>query len=117
MADVRLVCIDCGCSFTVTAGEQTSRLAWQLPLRCVECRKSNRAVRAADGVFDDGTDVILSCVNCGHTFVFGGRDKAFFAARGYKLPKRCRPCRGVLRALDEIHATSPTDDAGSDDGR
>jgi hypothetical protein len=101
MADVNRACRDCGQPFTIGAAEQAyfARLAegaaraWQLPVRCLDCRAARRRQREIGSVLETEGDEWLTCCECGQAFVFGGRDRAFFAQRGFCQPRRCRPCR------------------------
>jgi hypothetical protein len=43
------------------------------------------------------SDELLTCQDCGDTFIYTARDKAFFAQRDYPPPRRCRPCRDAKR--------------------
>jgi hypothetical protein len=94
-------CRACGQVFTIDADEQRwfadlaarTGQAWQLPGRCFPCRKAARDAMLA--TVDDGQDEWLVCVDCNDVFQFGGRDRAYFASRGFAKPKRCRPCRQV----------------------
>ena len=103
---VNRVCAECGQSFVVTAAEQqfledlaaASGEAWTLPRRCLECRVRRRRVRYGDPVIDDDCVESLTCIDCNEPFVFGGRDKAYFAQQGFDRPKRCRPCRRARAA-------------------
>lgn len=103
MADpaIRRTCVDCGELFDITEDEraflgnvsaQTGR-AFVLPRRCLTCRRARRRDTYETPVIDDGRDEHLVCGDCGVTFVFGGRDRAYFARRGWVTPKRCRDCR------------------------
>lgn len=68
--------------------------AWpavRLPNRCAPCRSAVRAERYV--VRNDQPDEWRRCRDCGVDFQFGGRDLAFFAARGWLAPNRCRDCR------------------------
>ena len=35
----------------------------------------------------------LKCKDCGATFVVDDGEQAWFAEKGFELPKRCKPCR------------------------
>ncbi len=39
------------------------------------------------------TDQQLICGDCGNEHVWSGEDQAFFAAREFPPPKRCKECR------------------------
>lgn len=104
-APVRRMCADCGQPFVIGAEEQRwfQNLAAQRPdlsvvwpNRCTLCRFERR--RALLAVVDDGIDEQLECSSCGCSFAFGGRDKQFWAQRGWLRPRRCRPCRAAARA-------------------
>lgn len=102
-APIVRTCRSCSARFIITVDEQLlfRRLAvekggeWRLPNRCDACRMERRRSRYSQPVDDDGTDVCLTCVLCGKSFIFGGRDREYFAKQGYATPKRCRPCRRV----------------------
>ena len=94
------VCRDCEQSFEITSDEQQlfRELAavnewsgWTLPRRCSPCRAARRRERLV--VRADQPDEWRRCVDCGDEYEFGGRDKAYFAARGWAPPTRCRDCR------------------------
>jgi hypothetical protein len=97
-------CAECGSQFEILPSEEeyfratAARMggAWALPTRCLPCRAARRRARYAEPV-SPGRDEHLLCVQCFQTFVFGGRDLEFFAARGFSKPKRCRPCRQARR--------------------
>ena len=38
-------------------------------------------------------DKIMTCIQCGNTFVFTAAEQARFIARGFDRPKRCPQCR------------------------
>jgi hypothetical protein len=38
-------------------------------------------------------DEIRTCLECGIEFVFSASERAFFEARDFTPPKRCKPCR------------------------
>ena len=93
-------CRDCAREFTISEGElaffrklaqQPGAIDWTLPRRCTSCRAASRRQRLAVKI--DDPDLTMTCVECGATFAFGGRDTLFFAARGWSRPRRCRPCR------------------------
>lgn len=48
-----------------------------------------------------GTDTSLTCVQCGTPFTFSASEQAFYAERGFTLPKRCKPCRDELKRQRE----------------
>jgi CxxC-x17-CxxC domain-containing protein len=43
------------------------------------------------------SDQVLSCGDCRMDFAFSAREQAFFAERGFSVPKRCQPCRVARR--------------------
>lgn len=104
------VCRDCGSTFEITPDERAlfGRLSsenpfgtgqgWTLPIRCTPCRAARRAQQHAVPVAADAPDEWLTCRECGEGFIFGGRDREFFARRGFTTPRRCRPCRQARRA-------------------
>lgn len=99
------VCRDCCTVFEISVEEQAffEQLAavkypertrtWCLPWRCTDCRRARRHERLV--VVDDGQAEERRCQSCGATFTFTARDKAFFAARGWAAPRRCRACRAT----------------------
>src|SRR6201999_3017582 len=40
-----------------------------------------------------GSDLLLTCSDCGQEFVFTAGEQHFYQERGYSSPRRCRPCR------------------------
>jgi hypothetical protein len=102
-ASIVRVCRECRREFAITIEEQqffrdlSARLdvAMTLPARCYGCRCARRPARAVVPVIDDGLDELLVCVSCGVAFIFGGRDKTFFAESCFARPRRCRPCRHI----------------------
>lgn len=38
-------------------------------------------------------DKVLSCIDCGETFIFTAGEQLFFASKGLSIPKRCPQCR------------------------
>jgi len=38
-------------------------------------------------------DMELTCAACQQTFPFSAQEQAFYAERGFQVPKRCRRCR------------------------
>jgi hypothetical protein len=106
---VRRRCSDCANPFEITVAEQVflqdlaarKDLAFHLPNRCTECRRVRRRLQYAPAVDDTPTTELLTCVECGASFIFGGRDRAYFASRGWATPKRCRECRHARQAQRE----------------
>ena len=91
-------CRDCGRGFTITTGEQEYLLrlfgaATKFPTACLFCRQARRRARYSEPVHSAAPDERLTCVDCGIPFIFGGRDREYFAAQGFATPKRCRDCR------------------------
>lgn len=39
----------------------------------------------------------LTCVDCGEAFLFTAAEQLYYAAKGYRPPKRCKPCRRKRR--------------------
>jgi hypothetical protein len=39
------------------------------------------------------SDQQITCGDCGKEYVWIGEEQAFFAARGFPPPKRCKQCR------------------------
>lgn len=44
------------------------------------------------------TDQMIVCCDCGATFAFTKTEQQFFAEKNFRPPKRCMPCRRVVRA-------------------
>ncbi len=40
-----------------------------------------------------GSDLLLTCSDCGQEFTFTAGEQQFFQERGYSSPRRCKPCR------------------------
>jgi Probable zinc-ribbon domain len=107
-ADIHRRCVACQTWFFITASEQRwfAQLAQvrpdvnvTLPWRCLACRKERRRVRLQ--VQDDGAIEFLTCVDCGATFEFSGKDKEFWARNEWAPPLRCRTCRQSRRVVAE----------------
>src|ERR1700679_309639 len=60
--------------------------ACTIPLR-VSC------TLAEGGVAMSGSDLLLTCSDCGQEFTFTAGEQQFFQERGYSSPRRCKPCR------------------------
>jgi hypothetical protein len=112
---VARVCRDCGQPFEISVEEQEwlRRMAeampdgdeerpgvgWHLPARCSPCRAARRAQKyGGEPVEAHAEDEWLTCISCGEGFLFGGRDRDYFARQGFVKPRRCRPCREARRA-------------------
>jgi hypothetical protein len=109
-------CRDCERAFEITAEEIAAfqRLAqrtpageqgigWHLPSRCRECRAARRAAKYGSPVDARAGDEWLTCRDCGTDFIFGGKDRDFFARHGWMTPTRCRPCRERRRGERHGH--------------
>jgi hypothetical protein len=46
---------------------------------------------------DQFTDKEITCTDCGGPFVFTAGEQAFFKAKSYTDPKRCKPCRDAKK--------------------
>ena len=97
---VARTCQECGQPFQITPEERArleqlaAELGWpalRLPNNCTPCRSALRSARYA--VQPDQPDEWRRCWGCGVDFLFGGRDVAYFASRGWLAPNRCRDCR------------------------
>ena len=105
MAASTRVCRTCNSDFVVTDEElqwwrafsQRTGLSWHMPNHCTKCRFARRRERLAP-VLRDQPDEWLTCIDCGDGFIFGGRDRDYYAQRGFQPPKRCRPCRELRKA-------------------
>lgn len=105
-------CRVCRQPFVITVEEQRfyGELAavrdgeWQLPRRCARCRAARRRVQYEQSVDPAAPDEMLVCCDCGRSFIFGGRDRAYFAAHGFVVPKRCRECRRSRNAAPVAEA-------------
>lgn len=43
-------------------------------------------------------DVLLTCVDCGNTFIFTKGERYFYTSKGLTIPpKRCKACRNRRR--------------------
>jgi hypothetical protein len=95
--EIRRRCRRCGQPFTVTADEQVFLAQlhgrdYRVPSNCTPCRHESRVeryerpARASD-------NVLLTCKDCGSSFVFAGRDAEYWAEQSWPQPKRCRECR------------------------
>jgi CxxC-x17-CxxC domain-containing protein len=40
-----------------------------------------------------GSDLLLTCSDCGQEFVFTAGEQQFYQEHGYSSPRRCKPCR------------------------
>lgn len=106
---IRRVCRDCGETFVISPEEREFFAAlacqypdqpWKLPNACTPCRSARR--RARETVTASiGDDVTLRCVRCGADFVFRSRDREYYAAQGFRFPRRCPLCRQEDRASGE----------------
>jgi Probable zinc-ribbon domain len=48
---------------------------------------------------DDITgDITTICTDCGQPFIFNTGEQAYFAERGFRPPKRCKPCRDYRKS-------------------
>jgi len=43
----------------------------------------------------------LNCMQCGQNFYLSGKDRAFFQAKNFQIPKRCWRCRQERKAARE----------------
>ena len=43
------------------------------------------------------TDMLLTCVDCGKSFVFYIGEQIFFSDKGFPLPGRCPACRDARK--------------------
>jgi hypothetical protein len=100
---IHRTCKDCGSTFEISADEQQRFRAlqrseptrkWELPARCYRCRRERREART-DPIGDvlPDTSYTLTCIECQGSFVMDAGEIAFFKARGYSWPNRCRSCR------------------------
>ena len=71
-----------------------------------------------------GSDLLLTCSDCGQEFVFTAGEQQFFQERGYSSPRRCKPCRqakqssggageATLRPIPNTKAVTAQRGAGS----
>lgn len=106
MATITRTCRTCAQPFDITAEEQAflrgiaARLEspFMLPSHCSECRAARRRKRYEVPVVDDGSVEEIPCRTCGEDFVFGGKDRSWWAAHGWTRPTRCRACRAARAA-------------------
>jgi CxxC-x17-CxxC domain-containing protein len=60
-----------------------------------------------------GSDLLLTCSDCGQEFVFTAGEQQFFQERGYSSPRRCKPCRQAKQgAAGGGHAPSHSQHEG-----
>ena len=93
LSDKTLVCVECGSSFTFTAGEQeffASRGYVNEPKRCPTCREARRSERRG---FSDAPREMhpAVCAQC------GVETTVPFRPRGDR-PVYCSDCFGVMRS-------------------
>jgi CxxC-x17-CxxC domain-containing protein len=59
-----------------------------------------------------GSDLSLTCSDCGQEFGFTAGEQQFFQERGYSSPRRCKPCRQAKQGAGGGggggHAPSPS---------
>jgi len=98
------ICPDCGLAFITSNGERAfyarraaaqPHVTWQLPKRCEACRQMKRKAHEVARVH--GKNIELVCKDCAAPFLFRAPDQQFYAARGFQTPRRCPPCRRVVR--------------------
>ena len=46
-------------------------------------------------------DQHLTCADCGHDFVWSGKEQEFYKEKGYQPPKRCKDCRQAKKERRE----------------
>src|SRR5580692_8006506 len=64
-----------------------------------------------------GSDLLLTCGDCGQEFVFTAGEQQFFQERGYSSPRRCKPCRQAKQgAAGGGHSRQSEGGAGSTSG-
>jgi hypothetical protein len=68
------------------------------PSRCVECRRARRRERYEPPAATASDDLILRCIECDESFLFGGKDADYWSRQGWPRPRRCRDCRTARRA-------------------
>jgi hypothetical protein len=106
MSTIKRLCSTCGKPFEISDDEQAflaglaHRLGsgFSLPTHCDPCRRARRRERYDVPVTDDGSVETIACRTCGEDFVFGGRDRCWWAAKGWTRPTRCRGCRSARSA-------------------
>src|SRR5579859_2802873 len=59
-----------------------------------------------------GSDLLLTCSDCGQEFVFTAGEQQFFQERGYSSPRRCKPCRQAKQSAGGGHAPSHSQHEG-----
>lgn len=37
-------------------------------------------------------DQHITCIDCGHDFVWNAREQEFYREKNFQQPKRCKPC-------------------------
>jgi CxxC-x17-CxxC domain-containing protein len=43
-------------------------------------------------------DQVITCTDCGQEFTFTESEQAFYADRGFSIPRRCASCRAAKKA-------------------
>lgn len=75
--------------------------------RYVALQKASKLNRA----FKAGEIVFAKCVDCGHYFMVGTKDTAFYKEKGWQIPNHCTSCRAAkkarARASKRINTASP----------
>jgi CxxC-x17-CxxC domain-containing protein len=66
---------------------------WQFLRVPFHCAWGVGDTHAEGGVAMSGSDLLLTCSDCGQEFTFTAGEQQFFQERGYSSPRRCKPCR------------------------
>jgi CxxC-x17-CxxC domain-containing protein len=59
-----------------------------------------------------GSDLLLTCSDCGQEFVFTAGEQQFFQERGYSSPRRCKPCRQAKQGAGGGGGHAPSQSQG-----
>jgi CxxC-x17-CxxC domain-containing protein len=70
------------------------------------------AAHALKGYFMSGSDLLITCSDCGQEFVFTAGEQQFYQERGYSAPRRCKPCRAAKQGGGGGHSSSPSHHEG-----
>jgi len=53
----------------------------------------------------DINDTLVSCADCGMSFVIKQGEKEWFLEKGFPLPRRCRECRAKRKEMNHTHGS------------
>lgn len=85
-------------------------------MRALERRRQRELLSARETTLPSGA-VTRSCARCLRSFTITADELRWFEARGFALPRRCRPCRATrrleARVKDAERQTHGDPDAGA----